>query len=213
MQEPALAARGRHARIYPGARITHPQCLRLGERAIVDDFVFLGHQESLVVGNYVHLSSHLSVVGGGRVYLSDFSGYSTGVRILSGTDDFSGSGLTNSCIPPEFRRVLRGAVWVGPHVAIGANVVILPDVCIGEGAAVVAGSVVSRDLPPWGLYGGWPARRIKPRPPEAILEAEAALFASYGRPAVEYRAGPEVVGLSPDFSGGGRGADAFDRAV
>jgi galactoside O-acetyltransferase len=121
------------------------------------------------------------------------------VRILSGTDDFSGAGLTNSTIPPEFRQVQRGAVWVGPHVAIGANVVILPGVCIGEGAAVVAGSVVNRDLAPWGLYGGWPARRIKPRPKDSMLAAEAALFARYGRPQPEYRDAPQGVGLTPGF--------------
>jgi galactoside O-acetyltransferase len=193
-----FASCGEDVRIYGGARIIQPQHLRLGSHVIIDDFVFLGPHAELTIGNYIHLSSHLSIVGGGRVYLSDFSGFSTGVRILSGTDDFSGAGLTNSTIPPEFRVVQRGAVWVGAHVAVGANVVILPGVCIGEGAAVVAGSVVSRDLAPWGLYGGWPARRIKPRPRDAILSAEAALFAKYGRPQVEYREGPQAVGLSPN---------------
>ena len=194
-----FAACGQDVRIYDGARITQPQHIRLGSHVMIDDFVFLGPHDELSIGNYIHLSSHLSIVGGGKVYLSDFSGYSTGVRILSGTDDFSGVGLTNSTIPPEFRQVQRGAVWVGPHVAIGANVVILPGVCIGEGAAVVAGSVVSRDLAPWGLYGGWPARRIKPRPKDSMLAAEAALFARYGRPQPQYRDSPQCVGLTPDF--------------
>lgn len=192
----SFAACGQNVRIYDAARITQPQHIRLGSHVMIDDFVFLGPHEELTIGNYIHLSSHLSIVGGGKVYLSDFSGFSTGVRILSGTDDFSGAGLTNSTIPPEFRQVQRGAVWVGPHVAIGANVVILPGVCIGEGAAVVAGSVVSRDLPPWGLYGGWPARRIKPRAREPILEAQDALFARYGKPTRRYIDPPQVVGLA-----------------
>ena len=194
---PGWAQRATDARVFPGAKITHPEVVSLGQRCMIDDFVFIGPHESVVIGCYVHLSSHLSIVGGGRVYLSDFSGFSTGVRILSGTDDFSGSGLTNSCVPAEFRQVIRGAVWVGPHAAVGANVVILPNVCIGEGAAVVAGSVVSRDLPPWGLYGGWPARRIRERPKEAILRAESELLRKYGQPARQYRAGPEAVGLTP----------------
>ncbi len=188
---PSFHYRGKAAHIYGGAKITHPQQVDVGDHVIIDDFVFIGPHERVVVGNYVHLSSHLSIVGGGDCYLSDFSGYSTGVRILTGTDDFSGAGLTNSCIPPEFRQVQRGRVWVGAHVAIGANVVILPGVRIGEGAAVVAGSVVNRDLAPWGLYGGWPARRIKARPAEAILAAEKDLFARYGRPAREFRDPPQ----------------------
>jgi galactoside O-acetyltransferase len=188
---PIFHYRGQDARIYEWAKITHPQQVDVGDHVIIDDFVFIGPHERVVVGNYVHLSSHLSIVGGGDCYLSDFSGYSTGVRILTGTDDFSGAGLTNSCIPPEFRQVQRGHVWVGPHVAIGANVVILPGVRIGEGAAVVAGSVVNRDLAPWGLYGGWPARRIKARPADVILAAEADLFARYGRPEREFREPPQ----------------------
>jgi galactoside O-acetyltransferase len=198
---------GEDVRIYDGARITQPQHIALGSHVMIDDFVFLGPHQQLTIGNYIHLSSHLSIVGGGKVYLSDFSGYSTGVRILSGTDDFSGAGLTNSTIPPEFRQVQRSAVWVGPHVAIGANVVILPGVCIGEGAAVVAGSVVSRDLPPWGLYGGWPARRIKPRPSDRILQAERALLAQRGAPPRRFIDGPEVVGLNPSWEGGAAAAD------
>jgi len=41
-------------------------------------------------------------------------------------------------------------------VSLGANCTILPGVCIGEGSFVGAGSVVTRDVPPWSLVKGVP---------------------------------------------------------
>lgn len=49
-------------------------------------------------------------------------------------------------------------VWLGTHV------VVLPGVRIGKGAIVAAGSVVNKDIPPYEIWGGAPARFIKERP-------------------------------------------------
>ena len=73
------------------------------------------------------------------------------------------------------------------HAIIGTNTVVLPDVVIGEGAAVSAGSVVTRSLEPWGVYAGTPARRIKARHADTILAAELELYARHGMPSQAYR--------------------------
>jgi len=54
--------------------------------------------------------------------------------------------------------VLEDGVWLGTHV------VILPGVTIGRGAIVAAGAVVNRNIPPWEIWGGVPARFLKMRP-------------------------------------------------
>jgi acetyltransferase-like isoleucine patch superfamily enzyme len=71
--------------------------------------------------------------------------------------------LTNDRYPPSQGRM------VGPTIkdwaAIGANVTILPGICIGEGALVAAGAVVTRDVPDRMLAIGSPAKlRDLPRP-------------------------------------------------
>ena len=51
------------------------------------------------------------------------------------------------------------------------NVVIIDDVNIGTGAIIAAGSIVTKDVPPYAIYGGVPARLIKMRFDEATIQA------------------------------------------
>lgn len=63
---------------------------------------------------------------------------------------------------PDFVEV-GAPVRVGDYAWIASHAVILPGVTIGEGAVVAAAAVVSRDVPPYTLVGGNPARVIRER--------------------------------------------------
>ena len=78
--------------------------------------------------------------------MEDYSGLSSGVRIFTGSDDFKGHGFGNPTIDERFRNLKIGEVCIRRFAIIGANSVVLPDVEIGEGASVGAGSVITRDL-------------------------------------------------------------------
>ena len=54
-------------------------------------------------------------------------------------------------------------VTIGHDVWIGHGATILPGVAIGNGAAIGAGAVVSRDVDPWTIVAGVPAKPIRPR--------------------------------------------------
>lgn len=56
-----------------------------------------------------------------------------------------------------------GNVTIGDRVSIGYRAIILPGVTLGEGAVVGAGAVVSRDVPPFTIVAGNPARKIGDR--------------------------------------------------
>jgi acetyltransferase-like isoleucine patch superfamily enzyme len=170
---------GRNVRIYSGAKIIGAEFITLGDNVIIDDFVLIYARAPTIIGSHVHIASFCSLTGGGELRLGDFSGLSSGVRVVTGSDDFLGGSLTNPTVPSEFRQVLRSHVNIGRHAIVGANTVLLPGCTIGEGAAVGAGSLVNRDLAPWGVYVGSPARRIRERPRAQILAQEVALQATH----------------------------------
>ena len=143
-----------------------------GKYVIIDDFVLIYAKEQIKIGNYVHIASFTSISGGGEFVMEDFSAISSGCRIVTGTDDFKDGGFGNSTVSNEFRNVTTGKVQIEKFAIIGGNSVILPNVTIGEGASVGAGSVVTKDLEPWGIYVG--NRRIGWRDKEEVLKSYKA---------------------------------------
>jgi acetyltransferase-like isoleucine patch superfamily enzyme len=65
--------------------------------------------------------------------------------------------LTNDRYPPKRIGGLQGPT-LSDGVAVGANATILPGICIGEGALIAAGAIVTRDVPPHKLAIGVPAK-------------------------------------------------------
>lgn len=59
---------------------------------------------------------------------------------------------------------------IGHDVWIGANVILLPGVTIGHGAIIAAGAVVSKDVAPYAIVGGIPAKLIKYRFKDPIID-------------------------------------------
>jgi virginiamycin A acetyltransferase len=64
----------------------------------------------------------------------------------------------------------RGDTVVGNDVWLGYSALVLPGVTIGHGAAVAAGSVVARDVPPYAVVAGNPARVVRLRLSEEDVE-------------------------------------------
>lgn len=157
-----------NVKIYPGAKILGIENIEFGHDIIIDDFAFIYAKKKIRIGNYVHIAAFASITGGEETVFSDFSGISSGCRIFTATDDFSGPGFGNPTIPEEFRNVLRAPVRLERFAIVGANSVILPGVTLGEGVSVGANSVVSRNLDPWGIYVG--NRRVRDRNRDAVLE-------------------------------------------
>lgn len=171
---------GSNVKIYAGARVVGCEHITIGSNVIIDDFVLIYATQPMRIGAHVHIASFVSITGGGEVLVDDFVGLSSGVRILSGSDDFMGGGLTGPTIPAEYRKVKRSFVSIGRHAIVGANTTVMPGVSIGEGCAVGANSLVNKSLDPWGLYFGSPVRRIKDRPFDEILRLESELRAQFG---------------------------------
>ena len=64
---------------------------------------------------------------------------------------------------PYDKTDIKKKTVIGDNVWFGDRVIVLPGVCIGEGAIIQAGSVVSSNIPSYGIAGGNPARVFKYR--------------------------------------------------
>lgn len=67
--------------------------------------------------------------------------------------------------------VLRGGVTIGNDVWVGSEVTILDGVKIGDGAVVGTHAVVTKDVPPYAIVGGVPARVIRYRFERPIIDS------------------------------------------
>lgn len=80
-----------------------------------------------------------------------------GTRFITSTHDIG---------PAHMRagRTINKDIRIGKGCFIGANVIVLPGITIADGCVIAAGAVVTQNTEPNGLYGGIPARLIRPLP-------------------------------------------------
>lgn len=105
-----------------------------------------------------------------------FCSVAKGVRIINHNHPLAFKSTSSLFFYPDFGLcddwlVPFNPLEIGNDVWIGANAVILPEVCrIGDGAVIGAGAVVNRDVPPYAVMLGNPARVVKYRFPEDVIE-------------------------------------------
>lgn len=148
--------------------------IHIGDNVRIDDFCVLSAGEGGIhIGCFVHIAVFCSLIGQGAITLSDFSGLSSRVSLYSSNDDYSGKSLTNPMLPEEFTNVKSAAVYLGRHVIVGSNSIILPGIRIEEGSAIGALSLVTKNCAEFGIYSGVPARRVKSRARDLIDKEKA----------------------------------------
>jgi len=118
-------------------------------------------REQTIIGSNVLVGTNTVIDG--RTKIGDHVSIQSSVYIPSDTiiEDFvfigPNSVLTNDKYPVRKQQALKGPT-IRSGATIGANATLLPEIEIGPGAVVAAGSVVTRDVPAWKLAIGVPAR-------------------------------------------------------
>lgn len=135
--------------------------VRVGARTKILPFVNLYGCEigaDCLIGPFVEIQNGVRI--GSRVRVQSHTFVCTGVTVED--DAFIGHGVmfVNDRHPPQPDSRRWEPCHIGRGAAIGSNATILP-VRIGEGALIGAGSVVTRDVPPFAVVAGVPARPIR----------------------------------------------------
>jgi galactoside O-acetyltransferase len=166
-----LKSCGEDVFISASVEIRRPHLVSVGSHVAIDSGVYL--TTAAEIGDYIHLSPYLTIIGGAQstLIVEDFATVAAGSRLICGSDRFMGDGFTSVTVPEEFRDTVDfGTIRISRFAGIGTNVVIMPNVTIGEGSVVGACALVTEDTEPWTVYVGIPARPIKLRPREKMLE-------------------------------------------
>ena len=133
----ALGARiGKNVVFHFKTEIRNIGKLQIGRGCIIGDNAILDARNGLVLGANVNLSSNVSIYT-----------------------------LQHDHRDPDFGcNINHMNVVVGDRAWIGCNVVVLPGVKIGEGAVCCAGCVVTKDVEPYSVVAGIPAKEVNKRP-------------------------------------------------
>lgn len=131
--------------IYYGSEIRSHSKLNIGEGSIIGDKAILDARNGIRIGKNVNISSNVSI------WTEQHDHRDPWFRCLS--DDTFGVKICDRA-------------WIGPGVTI------LHSVTIGEGAVIAAGSIVTKDVPPYTIVAGIPSKIIGNRNKQLYYEFE-----------------------------------------
>lgn len=169
---------GSNVKIHPLCVIPNPDTIRIGSNVRIDAFAVLSAKH-IQIGAYTHIASGVTMVGQAAIVIGNFCGISHGARIFSSTDDLGAGVLTNPLVPDGFGAVYSSRVHIESHAIVGASSVVMPGVHIGKGSILGAMSYLKKNIPEFEIWGGVPAKSIKPRSRE-LEKLEAALIKRMG---------------------------------
>lgn len=126
--------------------------------------------KDLEAGDYSFVGEYCRIYP--KVHIGRFTMLANDVQIIGADHNYK-----NAYLPIIFSgREALNDTFIGEDVWIGARSIVMTGVKIGDGAIIAAGSVVTRDVEPYAVYAGVPAKKIKDRfTPEEIIEHRKVL--------------------------------------
>ena len=134
MIDKLLGARmGKGSFLFRRTELLFPKGLHIGDHSTIGWFTLLDARGGIIIGNNVTVASYC--------------------KMITGSHDINSSNFEASFLPIE----------IGDYAWICTGATICQDVKIGEGAVVAAGAVVVKDVEPYAVVAGVPARKIGTR--------------------------------------------------
>lgn len=146
--------------------LLNPQCITVGQNVSIMSHCVLECSPSsvlspeMVLGNNISIGEYSHITCARRIVIGD--GLLTGRFVLI-TDNGHGQNSAEELdTNPLLRKISSsGSVIIGRNVWIGDKATVLPNVTIGDGAVIAANAVVTKNVPPYTVVAGCPARIVK----------------------------------------------------
>jgi acetyltransferase-like isoleucine patch superfamily enzyme len=143
-----------------GVLVFHPENIEIGDNVYIGHYTILkGYYKNLmVIGDHTWIGPQCFLHSAGGLRIGKAVGIGPRVVILTSEHE-----ALDRDVPVYFTPLKFAEVVLEDGCDIGAGAIILPGVKIGEGAIVGAGAVVTCDIPPYEVWAGVPARKIRTR--------------------------------------------------
>ncbi len=116
--------------------------IEIGENVQINDYVHIGAVNKVEIGENTLIAS--------KVFITDHN-----------HGNYKGDNQDSPLSPPQDRPIISKKVVIEKNVWLGEYVSVLPGVTIGEGSIIGTMSVVTKDIPPFSIAIGSPAKVIK----------------------------------------------------
>lgn len=155
---------GVDVKLAPLTKILKPEVIEIGDHSRIRDFAFIWGGLGVKIGKYTDIQPHVIIWGGGEVEIGDYVSVACGSVLLTAVYGYLGGFRMCDGVPKDQVDTLFGKLIIENDVYIGANCTLMPNITLGEGSIIGAGSFVNKDCEPWGIYVGSPAKKIAERP-------------------------------------------------
>lgn len=160
------------------ARVIKNSFARCGGNVTVPEHCSFSGIKNIFVGDDVSFGEYTTILTTrAKVYLENHIMFGPSVTIVTGNHRINALGKYMSEINDSMKEEADDEdIYIKDDVWIGCNAVILKGVTIGEGAVIAAGTIVSRDVPPYAVVGGNPAKVLKYRFSEEQIKKHYAII-------------------------------------
>lgn len=127
--------------------------MKIDKGSFIMKHVYIMTPQKMSIGEHSHINRGCVLDARGGLRIGANVSISHNVNIMTGSHDYNSTPFRGKFLPVE----------ICDYVWIGTNATILQNVKIGEGAVICAGAVVTKDVPPYSIMGGVPAKKIGER--------------------------------------------------
>jgi acetyltransferase-like isoleucine patch superfamily enzyme len=151
---------GRNSQIHAYSSIEATKgVVEIGEKVILNRYVFIiGNKGMVKIGNGTEINNFTRVDGVGGVVIGNNVLIGPKVEIISYQHNYENKNLLI-----KEQGSVKKKIMIEDDVWIGANSVVMAGITIGKGAVIGAGSVVTKNVEPYSVVVGNPAKQIKER--------------------------------------------------